>query len=193
MIATQCTCPLCGHSFDPAAHLACQTCPLHAGCHLVCCPACGHTTVDPGAIAPGALDHRASGSLDRTAAGPASPHPSVWNMRAHLSAALADVPLEQRARVVDMEALPVAQRDQLHGYGILPGCVLRVVQRTPVTVVQIEHTELALETAIAQAMRAGDADVTTESFRRRSKCSGDLVYDSTNARFTGCLSGFIAL
>ena len=30
MIATQFTCPLCGHGFDPAAHLACQTCPLHS-------------------------------------------------------------------------------------------------------------------------------------------------------------------
>ncbi len=155
MMATLCTCPLCGHSFDPAAHLACQTCPLHAGCHLVCCPACGHTTVDPGQSR---LVRWLTALLDRSTARQLTERTTPQSAeRAHLPhATLADVPLDQRARVVDMEALPVIQREQLHGYGILPGCVLRVVQRTPVTVVQIEHTELALETAIACAMRVDE-------------------------------------
>jgi Fe2+ transport system protein FeoA len=155
MMATLCSCPLCGHRFDPAAHLACQTCPLHAGCHLVCCPACGHTTVDQGQSRivrwiTALLDRSTARQRDQVAAGQGTE-------RAHpAECALADVPLDQRARVVDMGALPVIQREQLHGYGILPGCVLRVVQRTPVTVVQIEHTELALETAIARAMRVDE-------------------------------------
>jgi Fe2+ transport system protein FeoA len=138
MMATLCTCPLCGHSFDPAAHLACQTCPLHAGCHLVCCPACGHTTVDPGQSR---LVRWLTALLDRSTARQLTERTTPQSAeRAHLPhATLADVPL-----------------DQLHGYGILPGCVLRVVQRTPVTVVQIEHTELALETAIACAMRVDE-------------------------------------
>jgi Fe2+ transport system protein FeoA len=63
------------------------------------------------------------------------------------------VPLDHAARVVEMDALPVAYRDQLRGYGILPGCVLRIIQCSPVTVVQIEHTELAIEWTIAQAVR----------------------------------------
>jgi Fe2+ transport system protein FeoA len=65
---------------------------------------------------------------------------------------LADVPLYCRARVVDVSALPAAQREQLQGYGIHPGTVMHVMQRTPVTVVQIEHTELAIETEIARAI-----------------------------------------
>jgi Fe2+ transport system protein FeoA len=153
-MATLCTCPLCGHSFDPAAHLACQTCPLHAGCHLVCCPACGHTTVDPGRSR---LVRWLTALLDRSTARQLTERTPLLMEHARLPhATLADVPLDQRARVVDMEALPLIQREQLHGYGILPGCVLRVVQRTPVTVVQIEHTELALETAIARAMRVDE-------------------------------------
>ena len=39
------TCPLCGHRFDPRAHAACRTCPLHSNCAVVCCPQCGHTTI----------------------------------------------------------------------------------------------------------------------------------------------------
>jgi hypothetical protein len=35
----------------------------------------------------------------------------------------------------------------------LPGCVLRVTQRTPVIVVQIEQTELAIETEVARAVQ----------------------------------------
>lgn len=40
------TCPICGHSFDPNLHLACQACPLRKGCQLICCPACGFEMVD---------------------------------------------------------------------------------------------------------------------------------------------------
>lgn len=69
---------------------------------------------------------------------------------------LADVPLYRRARVVDVSGLPTAQREQLHGYGILPGRIVRVMQRTPVTVVQIEHIELAIETEVARAVRVDE-------------------------------------
>jgi len=41
------TCPMCGHTYDPAMHQACRTCPLNRGCTLACCPACGYETVDP--------------------------------------------------------------------------------------------------------------------------------------------------
>ncbi|MFN2195935.1 MAG: hypothetical protein ACK2UW_07405 [Anaerolineales bacterium] len=41
------TCPMCGHTYDPALHQACRTCPLNRGCTLACCPACGYETVDP--------------------------------------------------------------------------------------------------------------------------------------------------
>jgi Fe2+ transport system protein FeoA len=152
MIATQFTCPLCGQGFDPAAHLACQTCPLHSGCHLVCCPACGHTTVDQGQSR---MVRWISTFLDRLSAPqPDERRASQPPEGAPASAcALADVPLNGRVRVLDVSALPTAQREQLHGYGLVPGGVLRVTQHAPVTVVQIEHTELAIETEVARAVR----------------------------------------
>ena len=155
MIATQFTCPLCGHGFDPAEHLACQTCPLHSGCHLVCCPSCGHTTVDQGQSR---IVRWISAFLDRVSGPqPDERRASQTPERAPASAcALADVPLNRRVRVLDVSALPSAQREQLHGYGLLPGGVLRVTQHAPVTVVQIEHTELAIETEVARAVQVHD-------------------------------------
>lgn len=39
-------CALCGYEFDSTA-LACHSsCPLSAGCNIVCCPNCGYQTVD---------------------------------------------------------------------------------------------------------------------------------------------------
>jgi Fe2+ transport system protein FeoA len=37
----------------------------------------------------------------------------------------------------------------LQSYGVVPGCWLRVVQQSPVTIVQVEHLELALERGLA--------------------------------------------
>ena len=154
-MVAQFTCPLCGYGFDPAAHLACQTCPLHAGCHLVCCPACGHTTVDQGQSRlarwmSAVLDSMSAQRTDRRAA------IEIASSACAPQRALADVALDRRARVVDVSGLPTAQRAQLHGYGIVPGRVLRVMQRTPVTVVQIEQIELAIETEIARAVRVDE-------------------------------------
>jgi hypothetical protein len=45
------TCSMCGNIFDPAGRSSCKGCPLQKGCLLVCCPACGYETVDPGSSA----------------------------------------------------------------------------------------------------------------------------------------------
>ena len=37
----------------------------------------------------------------------------------------------------------------LQSYGVVPGCWLRVIQQSPVTIVQVEHLELALERGLA--------------------------------------------
>lgn len=43
---TEIICSMCGHSFDPAAHMRCTECPIKKGCQLTCCPKCGYETVD---------------------------------------------------------------------------------------------------------------------------------------------------
>lgn len=47
MKVNELTCLMCGARFDPRANPACPTCPIHSACTQVCCPECGHTTVDP--------------------------------------------------------------------------------------------------------------------------------------------------
>jgi len=56
----------------------------------------------------------------------------------------------------ERRARSAAGQDQLawlHGYGVQPGQRVRVRQHQPVTIVQVEQAELALERAIAQAVQ----------------------------------------
>jgi Fe2+ transport system protein FeoA len=64
---------------------------------------------------------------------------------------LADVAPGKKARVTGF-ALSIAadRKAHLQAYGIVPGNVVQVVQHSPVTVFQIDHTELALEKSLAE-------------------------------------------
>ncbi len=55
-------------------------------------------------------------------------------------------------RVTQLGALPTSKRLQLEAYGLAPGRRLRVLQQSPVTVVQVDYTELALESDLAAAV-----------------------------------------
>jgi len=52
-------CPLCGFAFDAQANAACLQCPLTRNCPMICCPACGHVTLDPGRSILGRLAQQA--------------------------------------------------------------------------------------------------------------------------------------
>ncbi len=62
---------------------------------------------------------------------------------------LTAVPVGSRARVGTLAALSIDHRERLQAYGLVPGHWLSVVQHSPVTVVQVEQTELAFEAEIA--------------------------------------------
>jgi Fe2+ transport system protein FeoA len=47
------------------------------------------------------------------------------------------------------EALALRHREHLRAYGVEPGATIEVIQHHPVTVVRVEHTELALDAGIA--------------------------------------------
>lgn len=64
---------------------------------------------------------------------------------------LADVPVGACAWVVKFcERIPRARRDQLQAYGLSPGKSVRIEQHFPVTIVQIDHIEIALERSLAE-------------------------------------------
>lgn len=66
---------------------------------------------------------------------------------------LREVPPGQPAVVHGFSAaMPANRRTQLLAYGLLPGQQVSVRQQYPVTVVQIDFTELALEPDLAEAV-----------------------------------------
>ncbi len=72
---------------------------------------------------------------------------------------LADVPPGQQARIVDFsKTIPTNRKEHLQAYGLVPGYQVKVIQQTPVTVVRIEHTDLALERMLARAIRVEEID-----------------------------------
>ena len=70
---------------------------------------------------------------------------------AQYTATLADLRPGQEARLLSFSSEISPERlNQLQSYGLLPGCHIRVLQNWPVIVVQVEHTELAIENDLAR-------------------------------------------
>jgi Fe2+ transport system protein FeoA len=55
--------------------------------------------------------------------------------------------------VVGFDTPAIEQQTQLQAYGLIAGRMVRVVQHAPVTVVQIDQTELALEGELADGIQ----------------------------------------
>ncbi len=151
-------CPICGNSFDPSsAALSCQSCPINQGCQLVCCPRCGYSTVDPGRsrLLQLLLKIRGLRSFfrrggDRSTLAEASDRASM----VHNACTLAEIPPGNGSRVVGFHgAIPKERLSQLQAYGLIPGKDVRVLQSRPVMVVEVDHTELAMEPDLASKIR----------------------------------------
>ena len=70
---------------------------------------------------------------------------------AQYTATLADLRPGQEARLVSFSSEISPERlNQLQSYGLLPGSHIWVLQNWPVIVVQVEHTELAVENDLAR-------------------------------------------
>jgi Fe2+ transport system protein FeoA len=81
-------------------------------------------------------------------------------MAGEIGPTLADVPPGKRARIADWRAFSVERRQQLRGYGLSIGSLVRVIQQTAATVVLVDYTELALERDLARLIlvEAPDGD-----------------------------------
>jgi Fe2+ transport system protein FeoA len=138
------TCSMCGFSFDPCQHATCQGCPVQKGCQLISCPNCGYETVNP-----------QQSSLVRWITGLKrhffKQHGFTKPLPSTIS--LTDVSPGSQAHIMGFDPrMPINQRIRLQAYGLTPGQTVRVHQHTPVTILQIEHLELALEYELAQAV-----------------------------------------
>jgi Fe2+ transport system protein FeoA len=72
---------------------------------------------------------------------------------------LADAPLGHTVRVAGFDRRISSQRwSQLQSFGLIPGSWVAVLQHSPVTIVRIEHLELALERDVALLVLVGSGD-----------------------------------
>jgi len=61
------------------------------------------------------------------------------------------VPIGEYVQIVNFSPrVTRAQQAYLHAYGVAPGHNVRVLQQSPVTVVQVDHLELAMEHNLAR-------------------------------------------
>jgi len=140
-MSRQMTCSLCGYTFDPVAQAACVTCPLRKNCPLVCCPYCGHVTVD--------TDQSRLVRLATTL---------VHGKRGVSSTATTDPTLADIAPGESVvvkgycPSIAASNREQLEAYGLYAGRQVLVLQRAPATVIRVDHTELALEAELAASV-----------------------------------------
>ncbi len=133
-------CPLCGSRFDPSAEVACANCPMSGACTLACCPNCGYTTVD-------VASSRSASLLGRL----------LPSRRERVVAATLDLAtIGGDVRIAGFDAaMSTGHRELLRTYGIEPGRMVRIEQHSPVTVVHVDETEVALESELARLIYVG--------------------------------------
>jgi ferrous iron transport protein A len=131
-------CQLCGYEFDETA-LACHaSCALGKNCAIICCPNCGHQTVDESRSKLAQVFRRV---LAR------APH-QVDDHKAGVCR-LSDLKPGQSATVVAVESHSPARLERLSVFGIMPGCQLTLEQQHPTFVLRVGFTELSLEREVA--------------------------------------------
>lgn len=67
--------------------------------------------------------------------------------------ALAQVRPGQKVRVSGYGQMKPVYRQHLRAYGLYPGSMLLVLAQNPVTMVLVDHTELAFETELARQVQ----------------------------------------
>lgn len=144
------SCPMCGHSFDASNQPSCPSCPLHKGCDMVCCPNCGYSTIG---TRQSKLARLATGLFGLGPAGRKKTGLEI-PVNGSSSISLADVPPGARAKVVGFSGdFPIERRVFLQAYGLNPNYPVDVLQHSPVTVIRVDYTELALERELAQGIQ----------------------------------------
>ena len=136
-------CVLCWYQYDPDQHLACQACPLHSNCNLVCCPACGYQTVNP-----------QRSFLARLASYLPILKPSS-NLVSEINEGitLADVPPGSQVELVGFsDNFPADRKAYLQSYGLVLNHQVQVVQQKPITIIRLDNIELALENGLAEGI-----------------------------------------
>jgi Fe2+ transport system protein FeoA len=85
--------------------------------------------------------------------------PFAWKKyaaRKEQATLLAQIPAGRWAVVSKfLPGMPAERCAQLRAYGLMPGCQVFILQHTPVTVIRIDHLELALENSLVKEIQVG--------------------------------------
>jgi hypothetical protein len=90
---------------------------------------------------------------------PFQPHikPHAWTkyaVRKEQVTSLAHIPPGSWAVIGKfLPGMPAERCAQLRAYGLVPGCQVFLLQHTPVTVIRIDHLELALENSLVKEIQ----------------------------------------
>ena len=77
---------------------------------------------------------------------------------------LAEVPAGCKVQVLAFsEDFPADRRAYLQAYGLVPDYWVQVLQHSPVTIVRLDHLELALENELARGIKVYQHTITQES------------------------------
>jgi Fe2+ transport system protein FeoA len=133
-------CQLCGYEFDETAMSCHASCAMSKHCAVICCPNCGHQTVDESKSKLAQILRRA---FKRTA----TPHKA--SVRNPAVCRLSDLLPGQSGTVVSIESCNPSRLERLSVFGIVPGCQLTLEQRHPTFVLRVGFTELSFEREVA--------------------------------------------
>jgi Fe2+ transport system protein FeoA len=128
---------------------------------MVCCPACGYQTINPTSSSVYRLAETGRSGWPRLRKRfhrHRMPGMSSKNHRRRKSGEPTELLLTavapgHEAQIAGFTSeIPAERKARLQAYGLVAGQVVRVLQHNPVTVITIEHLELAMETDLAQAV-----------------------------------------
>ncbi len=129
-------CALCGFEFDEKQMSCHASCALNQYCQIVCCPNCGHQTVDE---SKSRLVKAFQWVFKR----------SEQSTTKEPSHRLSDLHPGQSAMVMAIKSNNPKRMERLSIFGVTPGCEITLVQRQPAYVLRVGFTELSCEREIA--------------------------------------------
>jgi Fe2+ transport system protein FeoA len=69
---------------------------------------------------------------------------------------IADLAPGMEARIISLQAVQEIRRERLLAYGVAPGRTIQVLQRSPVTILKVDQTELAIENDVASRITVAE-------------------------------------
>jgi ferrous iron transport protein A len=130
-------CPMCGIEFEKAGSVCERSCPISSECKTVRCPACDYEFPE-GARSVSWLQRL----FRRRKAAPRPP-------RSEDAVALDSLVSGEKAELLELSCMSGPRRNTLTVFGLTPGTVITLLQRSPSYVIRVGETELGLDREIA--------------------------------------------